>query len=124
MAFVGLSSSGKSTAIEHFTAKGIPKVDFTTAADKNRTEPIISQIRDLSEAGQHRVVMGGSYSEDEYRSLRHEFPGELTFVTIVQDENKDAPRNNPMMSDHVVIDNGNEEEFAKQLDAIAEEIGF
>ena len=110
MAFVGQSDSGKSTAIEHFTAKGIPKVDLS-----------ITQIQDLVEAGQHRIVMGGSYSEDEYRSLRHEFPGELTFVTIIQDEDKDAPRVAP---GHFVIDDGNMEEFAKQLDAVAEEIGF
>jgi hypothetical protein len=68
--------------------------------------------------------MGGSHTDDEYKSLRHEFPGELTFVTIVQDENKAVPKDSSMTADYFVIDNGNAKDFAKQLDAIAEEVGF
>jgi|GEM_PF-6864744 len=113
MVFLGLSEVSKSSAVEHFTTKGVPKVDLS-----------VKQIHDLSEAGQHRVVMGGSYTDDEYKSLRHEFPGELTFVTIVQESNKAVPEDDSITTDYFVIDNGNSEDFAKQLDAIAEEIGF
>ena len=113
MVFLGLSETSKSAAVDHFTTKGIPKVDLS-----------VKQIHDLSEAGQHRIVMGGSYADDEYKDLRHEFPGELTFVTIVQESNKAVPEDDSITADYFVIDNGNSKDFAKQLDTIAEEIDF
>ena len=108
LAFVGLTGSGKSTAVEHFTEKGIPKVYFggvilsaMTEAGIERTKEneqafreeyrekhgkdivaltIVDQIRHLAEAGQHRVIADGLYTWTEYKVLKKAFPGELTLV--------------------------------------------
>lgn len=112
IAFVGLTGSGKSVAVDYLTEKGYPKVYFggvfydamreagLTPGDwpvenKFRTDireregkdfvvkRIVRQIRDLIDAGQHRIVADGLYSWTEYKVLKHEFPGELTVVAIV-----------------------------------------
>lgn len=111
VAFVGLTGSGKSTAVDYLTHKGFPKVYFggivlnevarrglelTQANEQPIREElrategkdfvvkrIITQIHDLIAAGQHRIVADGLYSWTEYKVLKHEFPGELTVVAIV-----------------------------------------
>lgn len=111
LAFVGLAGSGKSTAVEHFTQKGYPKVYFggviyeamreagiERTADSERifredfrakfgknvvAERIIDQINELAAAGQHRIIADGIYSWSEYKALKHAFPGELILVAIV-----------------------------------------
>lgn len=113
IAFVGLSGSGKSVAVDYFTKLGYPKVyfggvvlDLMTKAGLEHTqenekpfreklrqefgkefvvENIIKQIRDLQAAGQRRVIADGLYSWTEYKRMKHEFPGELTVVAIVTD---------------------------------------
>lgn len=111
VALVGLTGSGKSTAVDYITHKGYPKVYFggiVLAEVKKRgleltqaneqpireelrekegkdfvVKRIVTQIHDLIAAGQHRIVADGLYSWTEYKVLKHEFPGELTVVAIV-----------------------------------------
>lgn len=111
LAFVGLTGSGKSSAVEYLTAKGFPRVyfggvvlDAMTEAGLEHTQEnekpfreelraregkdfvvnrIIQQIRNLSEAGQKRIVADGLYTWTEYKTLKSAFPGELTVVAVV-----------------------------------------
>jgi dephospho-CoA kinase len=111
VAFVGLTGSGKSSAVGYLTDKGYPKVyfggvvlDAMTKAGLEHTQVneqpfreqlreregkdfianrIVKQIRDLIAAGQHRIIADGIYTWTEYKILKHEFPGELTVVAVV-----------------------------------------
>lgn len=111
IAFVGLAGSGKSSAVEYLTAKGIPKIYFggiiykameeagievTWESQRQFREEIrekegkdfvvkraIKEARNLIDAGQHRIVLDGLYSWSEYKILKHEFPGEMTVVAVV-----------------------------------------
>lgn len=116
VAFVGMSGSGKSVALDYLTEKGIPKVYFggmiykemekrgiertpDGESEKHFREMIretegkdwvvrqvISETKSLIEAGQRRIVLDGVYSWTEYNILKHEFPGMMTFVAIVADK--------------------------------------
>jgi dephospho-CoA kinase len=112
IAFVGLTGSGKSTAVDYLTEKGYPKVYFggifyeamkeagLTPGDWAVENPFrkeirekegndfiairaVKQIRGLIAAGQHRIIADGLYSWTEYKIMKHEFPGELTVVAVV-----------------------------------------
>jgi dephospho-CoA kinase len=111
LAFVGLTGSGKSTAVDYLTEKGFPKVYFggivldevakrglelTQANEQPVREElrekegkdfvvkrIVQQIHALVGAGQHRIVADGLYTWTEYKVLKHEFPGELIVVAVV-----------------------------------------
>ena len=111
VAFVGLTGSGKSSAVEYLTKKGFPKVYFggivldevqkrgleltqeneqPIREELRETEGkdfvvrrIVNQIHDLVGAGQHHIVADGLYTWTEYKVLKHEFPGELTVVAVV-----------------------------------------
>jgi dephospho-CoA kinase len=110
IAIVGLSGAGKSSATDYLTQKGYPKVHFGSVIlnaladagmeptleneksmrDKLRAEHgddvvvrrIIDQINELASSGQHRIVADGMGSWLAYKTLKHEFPGELTTVAI------------------------------------------
>lgn len=111
LAFVGLPGAGKSTAVEHFTEKGYPKVYFggvvfdamkekgiEITPENERTfrvqfreeygknvvaDRIVTQIQHLVAAGQHRIIADGIYTWSEYKVLKHAFPGELVLAAIV-----------------------------------------
>ncbi len=111
VAFVGLTGSGKSTAVNYLTGKGFPRVYFGGIVldevakrglelTQENEQPIreelrakegkdfvvkriISQIHHLIAAGQHRIVADGLYTWTEYKALKHEFPGELTVIATV-----------------------------------------
>lgn len=111
IALVGLTGSGKSTAVEHFTDKGYPKVYFGGVIlnamseaglehtkdneqkfredfrEKNGKDAvaltIVNQIRHLANAGQHRVIADGLYTWTEYKVLKKAFPSELTLIAVV-----------------------------------------
>lgn len=111
IAFVGLAGSGKSSAVEYLTAKGVPKIYFggiiykamekagiaiSWESQKQFREEIrekegkdfvvkraINEVHGLINAGQHRIVLDGLYSWSEYKILKHEFPGEMTVVAVV-----------------------------------------
>lgn len=111
VAFVGLTGSGKSAAVDYVTEKGYPKVYFggilyqamreagLTPGDWAVENPFredirkregndfvvkraVKQINDLIAAGQHRIVADGIYSWTEYKIMKHEFPGELDIIAI------------------------------------------
>ena len=114
LAFVGMSGSGKSVALDYLTEKGIPKVYFggmiykemekrgierTPDSERDFREMIretegkdwvvrqvISAVKNLIEAGQRRIVLDGVYSWTEYNILKKEFPGMMTFVAVVADK--------------------------------------
>ena len=109
--FVGLTGSGKSTAVKYLTDKNYPKVYFGgiildevkrrgLELTQENEQPvreelrekegkdfivnrIIKQIHDLIDAGQHRIVADGLYTWTEYKVMKREFPGELTVVAVV-----------------------------------------
>ncbi len=111
LAFVGLTGSGKSTAVEHFTNLGYPKVHFggvildaMTEAGLEHTQEnerpfreayrekygkdavankIVEQIQHLIAAGQHRIIADGLYTWTEYKILKKAFPGELLLCAVV-----------------------------------------
>lgn len=111
IAIVGMSGSGKSIAVDYFTDQGYPKIYFggmilkemqkrdipvTPENEKNfremirRTEgndwvvrQVIAEIKDLISAGQKRIILDGVYSWTEYKLLKHEFPGDLTFIAML-----------------------------------------
>src|SRR5690606_27158906 len=111
VAFVGLAGAGKSSAAEYIAAKGYPKIYFGgiiyQAMDEAGIEitpdsqqafreeiraregkdfvvkRVISQVNDLIESGQKRILLDGLYTWTEYRTLKHEFPGELSVIAIV-----------------------------------------
>ncbi len=111
IAFVGLAGSGKSAAVEFLTKKHYPKIYFggiiykamneagieiTWESQQNFREEIrekegkdfvvrrvIEEVRDLINAGQHKIILDGLYTWSEYKILKHEFPGEMTVVAVV-----------------------------------------
>ncbi|MEO5950753.1 MAG: dephospho-CoA kinase [Candidatus Saccharimonadales bacterium] len=111
IAFVGMTGSGKSSAVDFLTEKGYPKVYFggviydamreagieitpesqTTFREDIRKKEgddfvvkrIIQQINGLIGAGQHRIIADGIYSWTEYKIMKHEFPGELHVIAVV-----------------------------------------
>ena len=111
IAFVGLTGSGKSAAVEYLTKKGYPRVYFGGVIYKAMTEAgieitpesqqifrkqireregkdfvvkrIIDEVNDLAAAGQHRIVADGIYTWTEYKEMKHAFPGELTTVAVI-----------------------------------------
>ena len=113
LAVVGMSGSGKSTAIEYLTDRGVPKVYFggiiykaMEEAGIERTEDgesekifrqeirekegkdfvvkrVVDEVRHLIDAGQKRIVLDGLYTWTEYKILKKEFPKEMTVVAVV-----------------------------------------
>ncbi|MBQ6510974.1 AAA family ATPase [Candidatus Saccharibacteria bacterium] len=182
IAIVGMSGSGKSVAVDYLTEKGVPKVYFGGMIYKEmerrgieRTEDgesekhfremiretegkdwvvkqVIEETHKLIEAGQKRIVLDGVYSWTEYRTLKHEFPGELTFVAIVVDkkirhkrvatrperpfntqeiqerdrsEVENLEKGGPIaMADYYILNNGPVKEIHERLEEILKEIKF
>lgn len=111
VAFVGLTGSGKSSAVDYITEKGYPKVYFGGVIYAAMNEAgieitpessqifregirekegkdfvvkrVIKQTNDLIEAGQHRVILDGLYSWTEYKILKQEYPGMLHVFAVV-----------------------------------------
>jgi dephospho-CoA kinase len=111
VAIVGLTGSGKSAVVDYIIEKGYPKVYFGGVIYEAMAEAgipqgeanekvfrvdireregkdfvvkrINQQIHNLINAGQHRIVADGVYSWDEYKIMKHEFPGELEVIAVV-----------------------------------------
>lgn len=180
LAFVGLPGSGKTTAVEHFTKKGFPKVYFggvilsamkeagieiNPENEKRFREEfrekhgkdvvvkrIIEEIKNLADAGQHRIIADGLYTWTEYKALKSAFPGELTLAAIVaprhlryhrlskrayrpmtateaynrdQSEIENLEKGGPIaIADHFIINDVPLDELKKRLDALARELEF
>jgi dephospho-CoA kinase len=143
VAFVGLAGAGKTTAVEYLTQKGIPKVNGND---------IIDEVNGLVQAGQHHIVIDGDCSWNEYKKLKHEFPGELHVVALLapkharhhrllnRDENplSEADANESdwsgieqsniggpiAMADRFIINDGNIEKLHESIDRILADIEF
>ena len=180
VAFVGLTGSGKSSAVDYLTNKGYPKVyfggvvlDAMTKASLEHTQEneqpfreqlreregkdfvanrIVAQIRDLINAGQHRIIADGIYTWTEYKIMKREFPGELTVVAVVApkhlrhhrltqrpirpltdteanqrdwSEIENLEKGGPIaIADHYIINNGNLDHFHEQIDTELNHIKF
>jgi len=180
LAFVGLTGSGKSTAVEHFTSLGFPKVYFggiiyeamaaagiAKGEENEKTfrvqirekegsdfvvKRIIDQITHLADSGQRRIIADGIYTWDEYKAMKHAFPGELKVIAITApkhlrygwlESRSDRPQSPEIsaqrdyneietmqkggpiaIADYFVSNNENVEHFFKQLDDIAEHVEF
>jgi len=181
VAFVGLTGSGKTAAIDYLTEKGYPKIYFggifyeamreagLTPGDWAVENPfrkeirekegndfivkrVIKQAHDLIAAGQHRIILDGLYSWTEYKTLKHEFPGEMTVIAVVAakhlrkqrlanrpdrpltpadvDERdwreiEDIEKGGPIaIADYFIMNNGNLEHFYEQVDDVLEHIHF
>ena len=111
IAFVGLTGSGKSAAVEYLTGKGYPKVYFggviyaamekagiPIGEENEKTfrveireregedfivREIIKQIHELISAGQKQIIADGIYSWDEYKAMKEEFHSQLDVVAII-----------------------------------------
>jgi dephospho-CoA kinase len=107
---VGMTGSGKSTAVSYLTSKGYPKVYFGGMVynemnrrgieitpesqqefrEKIREEEgadwvirqVISETHKLIGSGQRHIILDGLYTWAEYKILKHEFPGEITVLAI------------------------------------------
>lgn len=114
IALVGMSGSGKSVAVDYLTEKNYPKVYFggmilkemekrgierTAESEKQFREKIraeegndwvvrqvIAEVKDLISAGQKKIILDGVYSWTEYKTIKHEFPGCVTFIAIVAEK--------------------------------------
>lgn len=182
VALVGMSGSGKSVAVDYLTGKGYPKVYFGGMIYKEmekrgiertpdgesekkfremirETEgkdwvvrQVIDEVHDLMKAGQKRIVLDGVYSWTEYKTLKHEFPGMLTFIAIVvskklrykrvaarpdrpfnaeeirerdRSEIENLEKGGPIAAaDYYVLNNGTMEDMEKDLQEILTEIKF
>ena len=180
VAFVGLAGSGKSSAVEYVTQKGVPKVygggiivegvralglEVTPENEKHYREEMrekhgkdyfikkcIEQMKHLIDAGQHRIVFDGLYTWTEYKTLKHEFPGELYVVSIVTPkklryermakrsfrplashevdqrdwaEIENLEKGGPIaIADHFIVNDGNLEKLHAQVDAELRSINF
>ena len=182
LAIVGMSGSGKSVVVDHLTDKGYPKVYFGGMIYKEmekrgieRTEDgesekefremiretegadwvvrqVIAEAQDLIAAGQKRIILDGVYSWTEYKTLRHEFPGCMTFLAVVVDKNlryervakrpgrafdanairerdrseiENLEKGGPIVAaDYYVLNNGTIEELETDVDKVLKKIDF
>lgn len=181
LAIVGMSGSGKSTAVEYLTDHNIPKIYFggiiykamaeagiTEVTPENQREfreairakegndfvvkRAITNVRNLINAGQKRIVLDGVYSWTEYKILRKEFPTEMTVVAIVapkslrrkrlaerperpfnaqeaaerdQTEIENLEKGGPIaIADYYVYNNKDLKSFVVDFAALMKEIGF
>ena len=182
LAIVGMSGSGKSVAVDYLTEKGYPKIYFGGMIYKEmekrgieRTEDgesekkfreeirekegkdwvvrqVIAEAKDLIAAGQKRIILDGVYSWTEYKTLKHEFPGCVTFLAIVVDrkiryeriskrayrafdaqavrerdrsEIENLEKGGPIAgADYYILNNGSISELYQGIDKVLEEIEF
>lgn len=182
LAVVGMSGSGKSVVVDYLTSKGCPKVYFGGMIYKEmekrgivRTEDgesekkfreeirqtegkdwvvrqAIAETKDLIAAGQKRIVLDGVYSWTEYKTLKHEFPKNLTFIAVVvnkklryervahrpgrsfdsaairerdRSEIENLEKGGPIAAaDYYILNNGTIDDTQKSLDHVLKEIEF
>lgn len=180
IAIVGMTGSGKSEVVNYLTEKGYPKVYFggiilnaldkaglghTPENEKTMRESlrnnegmdfaakrINKQIHNLINSGQHKVIADGLYSWSEYKTMKHEFPGELTLVAVISPrkmryyrlanrpvrplteeeaksrdwaEIENIEKGGPIaIADYSVINDGSLEKLHQQVDEILQEIKF
>lgn len=115
LAIVGMSGCGKSVVVNYLTERDTPKIylggmiykemekrgiEITPESQAQFREEIrategqdwvarqaAAEIKDLIAAGQKRIVLDGLYSWTEYKTIKHEFPGQMTTIAIVAPKN-------------------------------------
>ncbi|MBR0480083.1 dephospho-CoA kinase [Candidatus Saccharibacteria bacterium] len=113
---------------------------------------VIADAQDLIAAGQKRIILDGVYSWTEYKTLKREFPTNLTFLSIVVDkklrykrvanrpgrsfdtaairerdrsEIENLEKGGPIAAaDYYALNNGTVEDLTTRLDEILKEIEF
>ncbi len=80
---VGLTGSGKSTAVEYLAKLHIPKIHINHASNADDIHEAVDEASRLAQAGQHIVAVDGLLSWTAYRNLTHEFPGEVLLFAIL-----------------------------------------
>lgn len=144
--FTGLSGSGKSTATDYVTTQSIPKV---TCRNIRET---LSEIQNLIDAGQHKLVIDGIESWTDYIVLKKHFPGSITCIALLSDrhvrqrrlaqrahdpETEQAIFERDMnaieneniggviaMADHSILNNNSLEQLYKEVDDLLDQVGF
>lgn len=182
LAVVGMSGSGKSVVVDYLTEKGYPKIYFGGMIYKEmekrgieRTEDgesekkfreeirekegkdwvvrqVINEAKDLIAAGQKRIILDGVYSWTEYKILKREFPGKITFLAVVVDrkiryeriskrtdrafdaqavrerdrsEIENLEKGGPIAAaDYYILNNGTVSELHQGVNKVLEEINF
>jgi len=180
IAFVGLTGSGKTTAVNYLTQKGYPKVygggifyDEMKEAGLELTpenedifrhkirkdngqdrlvQKLVDQIHHLIDAGQHRIITDSNYSWEEYKIMKHEFPGELYVIALIAPKHMRHHRlaNRPerplteaeankrdwqeiedlqsggtiAMADHYIVNDGDFDNLNQQINQTLENIDF
>lgn len=178
--FVGMAGTGKSAATTYLTERGIPKVSFgdiiaqkmeSAGLDANPEneriireklrldqsgdqvlDQVISEVHNLIDAGQHRIVIDGLGVWDSYKRLKHEFPGNLLIVALTAQRHirirrlanrAEKPLSEPQvnardydeietlnkggvlaMADHFLFDNGSLEMLHTQIDELLRTLDF
>lgn len=140
IAFVGLTGSGKSTALDYATGKNFPKVN---------AQDMLSQLHHLVDAGQHRVVTDELFSFEDYRKLLEEFHHNIIIVAITTNvrtrhhrlaRTKDTLNEYDMtktdwddsshdaqliaLADYFIPNDGTEQDLYEALDALFVELEF
>lgn len=182
IAIAGMNGCGKSSLVKYLTDKGYPKVYFGGMIYKEmekrgmkwvpdgeeekkfreeirRTEgkdwvvrQVIEETNDLIEAGQKRIILDGLYSWTEYKILKHQYPGILSVIAVVEDkklrykraaareeraftpaairerdrsEIENLEKGGPIAAaDYYILNNGTKEEMFRRADEILKEIEF
>lgn len=102
VAFVGLPGSSVDGIIHRLNEQGIPKVS---------RHDIVSQINHLQSAGQHRIITNELDSLDLYKTMKHEFPGELIVVGVIVD--REARHRRLSHQDSIIEDDWDHEQSDK-----------
>jgi dephospho-CoA kinase len=141
IAVVGMSGSGKSTAVDYLKQKGVPQIYFggvilgemrklgieiTEANEKAFREKIreqegkdfvvrraIREIEGLIAAGQHKILLDGLYSWTEYKILKQAFPTEITIIALVPDKKLRQERVGARQERPLTIEEINKRDYAE-----------
>ena len=171
LAFVGLTGAGKTTVVDYIAAKGHPKVNFNSPilermqdlgeneatahqnllSEKGQdyiVKDIIKQVHDLSDSGQHLIISDGPLSWTEYKTLKHEFPGQVTTVAIVASKHLRHSRSSDNLSqdeidkrdwfeienlekagpiaiaNYYIINDKNQDNLYQQVDKLLQDLNF
>lgn len=84
LSFVGLTGSGKSSAVHYLAERGYPKVIMDPDGNKNpaNIDEATKQIHGIADSGQRKCVIDGPNTWQQYKQLKRTFPGEMTTIAI------------------------------------------